>query len=364
MILLYLLGAVVFINCIYYFFFSKFSFFQKSYSEELPSIPISVIVCAKNEAENLQKHIPLWLNQEYPLFELVLINDASVDETLEVIESFAKKDARIKIVNVKNNEAFWGNKKYALTLGIKAARHEHLVFTDADCAPASIKWLTLMASQFSSKKELVLGYGGYEKRKGILNKLIRFETVMTAVQYFSYALSGNPYMGVGRNLAYTSPLYFRNNGFMSHIKIISGDDDLFVNEVATKENTAVCTTPESFTYSEPKLTYREWFRQKQRHYTTSGHYKSKHKMLLGMYYLSNVLFWIIATLTLLTSFWMIGLGIILFRFLIQFLVIGKGMRKLQEKDLVFAIPLYELFLIFIQISIFISNKGDNRVRWK
>lgn len=364
MVLLYFLGAIVFINCTFYFYFLKFSFYNRKDTSELPSIPVSVIVCAKNEAANLKKHIPLWLNQDYPLFELVLINDASLDDSLEIIEEFAASDNRIKIVDVKNNEAFWGNKKYALTLGIKAARHEHLVFTDADCAPASNQWLSLVASKFSNQKELILGYGAYIKKKGLLNKLIRYETATTAIQYFSYALNGNPYMGVGRNLAYTSNLYFRNNGFMSHIKIMSGDDDLFVNEAATRNNTEISIHPDSFTYSEPKLSYSEWFRQKQRHYTTSKYYKPKHKIALGIFYLFNLLFWIAGALTLLTSFWMFGLGLILLRLLIQYVIIGNGMKKLNESDLIFAVPFYELFLIFIQLSIFISNKGDNRVRWK
>lgn len=364
MVLLYILGAVILINCIYYLFFSKFSFNSLSYSSEPPSIPVSVIVCAKNEADNLEKNIPLWLAQEYPLFELVLINDASMDESLEVMEKFAAEDDRIKIVNVKNNEAFWGNKKYALTLGIKAARHDHLVFTDADCFPASTKWLVLMASGFSQKKEIVLGYGGYERKKGILNKLVRFETLLTALQYFSSAMSGNPYMGVGRNLAYKTQLYYNNKGFMSHIKIPSGDDDLFVNEAATAKNTAICAHPDAFTYSQPKLTYKEWFRQKQRHYTTSKYYKTKHKIQLGLFYASNVFFWIMAAVVLLTDKWLIGLGLILFRFIVQYVVIGKAAQKLKEKDLIASIPLLEFFLLFIQISIFISNKGDSRVKWK
>lgn len=364
MVLLYILGAIVFINCTYYLYFSKFSFYSRKESVDTPSIPVSVIVCAKNEATNLKKNIPLWLNQNYPLFELVLINDASLDETLEIIEEFAATDKRIKIVDVKNNEAFWGNKKYALTLGIKAARHEHLVFTDADCAPASNNWLSLMASKFSNQKELILGYGAYTRKKGFLNKLIRFETAITAIQYFSFALNGNPYMGVGRNLAYTSNLYFRNNGFMSHIKIMSGDDDLFVNEAATKNNTEICVYPDSFTLSEPKLTYREWFRQKQRHYTTSKFYKPRHKISLGAFYLFNFLFWLVAPLILVTPYWIIGLGIILHRFLFQYLIIGKGIKNLKEKDLIIAIPLYELLLIIIQLSIFISNKGENRIKWK
>jgi hypothetical protein len=293
MVLLYLLGIVVLINCSYFLLFSKFSFLKPSEGKTKKDYAVSLIVCAKNEAENLRKNIPLWLEQKYPDFEIVLINDASSDDTLEVMESFAIEDPRIVIVNVKNNEAFWGSKKYALTLGIKRAKNKRMLFTDADCRPESTLWIKTMVSKFSKQRQLVLGYGAYEKHPGILNALIRFETLMTALQYFSYAKVGLPYMGVGRNMAYTSDLYYSTNGFMSHMKIPSGDDDLFVNEAATKTNTALCLNEEAFTYSEPKSTWTAWKLQKKRHVSTSKLYKLKHKFLLGSYYIFNLLFWIL-----------------------------------------------------------------------
>lgn len=364
MVLLYVFGTVVLINCAYYILFSKFSFLKISEKTASEKYPVSLIVCAKNEAENLQKHIPLWQNQNHSNFEIILINDASIDETLDVMEAFAEKDSRIQIVNVVNNEAFWANKKYALTLGIKRAKNKRLVFTDADCYPASTEWLATMASHFSDKKQLVLGYGAYEKRPGFLNKIIRFETLITALQYFSYAKAGNPYMGVGRNLAYTSTLYYENNGFMSHIKIPSGDDDLFVNEAGTSENTEICVNPEAFSYSLPKKKKKNWLIQKKRHYSTAKLYKPKHRLLLGVYFIFNLLFWLLAPVTLFTDFWIFGLGFIFIRILFQYIIIGKAAKKLMEADLLPLIPFYELFLIFTQLSIFISNSGEKNSRWK
>ena len=281
MVLLYALIAVVIINCGFYILFSKFSFHSFSDINSEKNYPVSLIVCAKNEAENLKKHIPLWLQQDHPDFELILIDDASVDETLDVMESFQAKNQKIQIVKVKNNEAFWANKKYALTLGLKRAKNQRLLFTDADCKPASNQWLSTMTAQFSEKKQLVLGYGAYQKQSGLLNRLIRFETLMTALQYFAYAQAKIPYMGVGRNLAYTAKLYYDNKGFMSHIKLPSGDDDLFVNEAATPTNTAICVSEKAFTYSIPKKTWKGWWIQKKRHITTSKFYKPIHKFLLG-----------------------------------------------------------------------------------
>ncbi|MEM0518541.1 glycosyltransferase [Aequorivita flava] len=364
MVLLYVFGAVALINCAYYFLFSKFSFLKTSPKTVSEHPPVSLIICAKNEAENLRKHIPLWQQQDYPNFDIILINDASIDESLDVMEAFAENDNRIQIVNVKNNEAFWASKKYALTLGIKRSKNNRLVFSDADCYPASNSWLTIMASKFSDKKQLVLGYGAYEKQPGFLNKIIRFETLMTAVQYFSYAKVGNPYMGVGRNLAYTSDLYYDTKGFMSHIKIPSGDDDLFVNEAATAKNVALCTEPEAFTYSIPKKKKKKWTTQKKRHYSTAKLYKPKHRFLLAVYFCCNLLFWALAIAILLTQFWVFGLGILIFRLLVQYIIIGKAAKKLREQDLILLIPFYELFLIVTQLSIFISNSGEKNSRWK
>jgi len=364
MILLYVFGAVTLINCAYYILFSKFSFLKPSKKTATEEHSISLIVCAKNEAENLQRHIPLWLSQKYSNFEIILINDASSDETLEVMEQFSEQDSRIQIVNVRNNEAFWGNKKYALTLGIKRAKNNRLIFTDADCYPASEAWIATMAPNFSDEKQLILGYGAYEKQPGFLNKLIRFETLMTAVQYFSYAQAGTPYMGVGRNLGYTSTLFYEKNGFMSHMKVASGDDDLFVNEAATSKNTAICIAPEAFTYSLPKKKREKWVRQKRRHYTTAKLYKPLHRTLLGLYYISNLLFWVLSAIVMFTQFWAYGLGIVAIRFIFQYIVIGKAARKLKEKDLVFFIPFYELFLILMQLSIFISNSDEKNSQWK
>jgi glycosyltransferase involved in cell wall biosynthesis len=364
MVLLYSFVLVVIVNCVYFLLFSKFSFLKASDKNDSEDYPVSLIICAKNEAENLKKHIPLWLEQEYPNFEIILINDASIDDTLEIIESFSETDSRIQIVNVVNNEAFWGNKKYALTLGIKRAKNKRMLFTDADCRPSSKQWLRLMSKNFSEAKQLILGYGAYEGNPGMLNRLIRYETLLTAVQYFSYAIAGIPYMGVGRNLGYSSDLYFANNGFMSHMKIPSGDDDLFVNEAATSKNTAICFNKNAFTYSIPKQTWKAWKIQKKRHLTTSRLYQAKHKFLLGTYYLFNLLFWALSITCLVVLDWKIPVLLIVFRFLIQYIIIGKAASKLKEQNLIPYIPFLDLFLVFIQMSIFISNSFSKPIRWK
>ena len=365
-ILLYVFIAVTAIQVAYYLFgFSLFAF-AKDKEIKPSNLSISVIVCAKNEAENLKKFLPKIINQDYPNFEIVLINDASYDDTLDVMESFQNQHQNIKIVNVENNEAFWGNKKYALTLGIKASTHDHLLFCDADCKPKSNAWITKMSAHFSESTKFVLGYGAYKKNKhSLLNALVRFETLLTAIQYFSYAKAGNPYMGVGRNLAYHKTEFFNHNGFMSHMAVKSGDDDLFINEAATKATTSIEFSKESHTESTAPETFTEWFQQKRRHISTVKHYKVKDQFLLGVFYTTQLLFWGLFITLISTLFsWKIVLAIFGIRLFLQYIVYGFSAKKLKETDLIFAIPFLEIFLILFQLTIFITNRFSKPNHWK
>ncbi|MEP3839005.1 MAG: glycosyltransferase [Algibacter sp.] len=358
--------TVVIIQVIFYLFlFGRFSFLKQKNSTP-KSLAVSVIICAKNEAENLKTFLPSIINQDYKNFEIVLINDASSDSTLDVIEHFANSHNIIKVVNVKSIEAFWGNKKYALTLGIKAAKNDYLLFTDADCKPVSKHWIQDMTAHFDNKKSIVLGYGAYTKiKKSFLNKLIRFETFITATTYFSFAKMGLPYMGVGRNLAYTKKAFFDANGFINHIKIRSGDDDLFINQIATSQNTAISFNKDSFTESIPKTTFKNWFKQKRRHISTAKHYKMQHKVLLTLLYVSSFLFWLFGLVLLIPLFnWEIVICLFLFRIAIQYLILGMVSKKLGETDLLIFLPFLELFLISTQLTIFINNLISKPNHWK
>ena len=364
-ILFYTFIVIVIIQLGFYgVIFSKFAFYKHQHQKQ-KNIAVSILVCAKNEAENLKEFIPLILEQNYPTFELVLINDNSNDDTLEVMKSFQLLHENVKIVNVKPIEAFWGNKKYALTLGIKASSNNFLLFTDADCKPLSKNWIKEMSSHFSNKKMIVLGYGAYKKNKGFLNKLIRFETLLTAIQCFSYTKIGMPYMAVGRNLAYRKETFFEAKGFMNHMDVRSGDDDLFVNQVANTSNTAICVSKDSFTESTPESSLSNWLNQKKRHISTAKFYKLKHKLLLGLFYLSQILFWSLSLILLLALFnWTIVLGLFLLRLTAQYIVIGLSAKKLNEQDTIAILPFLELFLIVLQLAIFISNITSKQGRWK
>jgi glycosyltransferase involved in cell wall biosynthesis len=325
----------------------------------------SVIICCKNELANLKTNLDLFLTQDYPNFEVVVINDCSTDGTKEYLEEKVINHKPLKVVTVEPNETFWSNKKYALTLGIKAAKNDLLLFADADCQPASNQWLKSMVNLFSDKKDIVLGYSPYLPNKSLLNYLIRFETVMSAIQYFSWALFSKPYMGVGRNLAYKKSLFFKKNGFINHIKVRSGDDDLFINETANKNNTQININPESYMQSIPKTTWKDWIYQKRRHITTAKYYKWSDKLKLGLFYVSQVLFFILLILNLLLfDNIIIAASIIVFRYLFVLLSFGFASHKIQEAKLTWLYVFLEPILIIIQFHIFVRNLISKPTLWK
>ncbi len=364
---LFILLIVFTLSLLYYYNIFKKLLSYKEKKQKSQNLPVSVIICAKDEAQNLKKNLPKIYNQDYSEYEVVLIDDCSIDDTYEVMREFEQKysyKTRLVKVNFNDDERLRGNKKYALTLGIKAAKYNHLLFTDADCRPKSKLWIQHMAQQFNNQKQLVLGYGKYRYHKGFLNKLIRYETVQTALQYFSYALKGIPYMGVGRNLAYTKDLFMENNGFYKHLDVLSGDDDLFVNETATADNTAICLHPESFTISNPKQRFNSYILQKRRHISTAKYYKTKHKLLLSWYYTSLSGFWVTVGLLLAIQYqWQAVLGIIFVRLTTAWYINHKANGIFHEKKLTLWYPVLEILLLLTQLWVFTLNIFSKPVYW-
>jgi glycosyltransferase involved in cell wall biosynthesis len=357
--------STVFLQLVFYWFF----FFRLAIHKPKPGEggrkSVSVVICARNEHTNLKENLPLFLEQDYPDFEVVVVNHASDDDSSFLLSQFAEQYPRLKIVEITENLNFFSGKKFPLSIGIKSAKNEIILLTDADCRPAGKDWISRMQAAFNNQKEIVLGYGGYRPEPGFLNKMIRFDTTHIAIQYLSCALNGIPYMGVGRNMAYTKNLFFRNNGFIAHYKINSGDDDLFINRVATKKNTRIVVDPAAFTYSHPKKTFREWFFQKRRHLSTGQFYRLGHKILLGTYMISQSLYFLLLFLLILLNFnpYLI-LALFVFKTANQLFIFRKCMLRFQEKDFWLAIPFLELVLLVFNAFFSVKNMISPSTRWK
>ncbi len=363
-----ILAVALFIQLVYYLvFFVRVAFFKSSKNKYTNTQePVSVIICARSEAENLSKHLPLLLTQNYPNYEVIVVNDCSDDDTQDVIEKFQVEYTNLRTTRIKHDEKFTHGKKLALTIGIKAAKNEWLLLTDADCIPTNTEWLATMQRNFTNDNNIVLGYGGYAEEKTFLNKLIRFDTFFIALQYLSFALIKAPYMGVGRNLAYRKSVFMKNKGFASHAHIASGDDDLFINEVANGKSTAVEFSPNAHTRSIPKTEFRFWANQKKRHLSTGIKYRTQHLCLLGGEISSRFLFYLSVLLLIFNpTTWMLGLSAFLFRCIILIIIFNGVMNKLNEKKLLPLSCLFDLILPLLNIFLYSVNTINSKQnKWK
>lgn len=328
-------------------------------------LPVSVVIVARNEYENLLHSLVPILNQDYPEFEVVVVNDQSDDDSHYFLKELNKKYKHLKLVQIDQSLNFFRGKKFPLSIGIKSATYNTLLLTDADCFVDSPLWISKMQAAFEKDTEIVLGYGPYRAEPGFLNKIIRFDAFMAALHYLSFALIKMPYMGVGRNLAYSKAMFYQKHGFINHYKINSGDDDLFINEAATKTNTCISIDPESYTYSIPEKRLGAWIMQKKRHLSTSSLYKLKHKIFLMFYPLSLFAFYSIAILLLCLNSWKLVVLILFSMRLISFFILQKSaLQKLKERKLLLISPILELLIYTIQGLVMTMNIFNRNNKWK
>lgn len=357
---------ITFIQIFYHiFFFIRIIFYKAKEKKHSVVHPVSVVICARDEANNLEKNLPGILLQNFNYtHEVIVVNDNSRDDTKYFLDELHKTFRQLKTVDLSQEAVHIPGKKFPLSIGIKTAKYEVLLLTDADCVPATDKWISKMQDAFEDGVEVVLGYGTFHKKNSILNKLVRFETFHTALQYFSYALAGMPYMGVGRNLSYKKDLFYRNKGFSSLNHIPGGDDDLFINKVANKKNTRIVLDKDTFTLSEAPQNFKQWWQQKRRHYSTAPYYKSSHKFLLGLYALSYFLFYPSLVLSILFYNWKFSLAIFGLRLIIQSITWTSTMKRLNERDLFPIFWLLDIWQFFYYIIFSVTLIIKPRNSWK
>ena len=325
------------------FIFLRLAFFKEKKTVASTLMPISIIIAARNESDNLYDNLPFILTQDYPEFEVIIVNNQSVDDSAWLLKALCLQHKNLKVVEIGKNKHLLPGKKLPITLGVKAAKYEKMVFTDADCKPASNQWLRIMSETFTENKQIILGYAPYFKTKGIINRIIRYDTAFIGVSYLSFALAKIPYMGVGRNLAYSKKVFESVRGFKSHYSLPSGDDDLFIQEAAANQNYTIQISPETFCYSKASETWKGWVRQKTRHYSTSSRYKVIKKALLGIYPISLLMVWLTFVILLFNAKWF-AISLILFgsMLIVKWLIQGKCLRTLNEKGFALAFPLWDL----------------------
>jgi glycosyltransferase involved in cell wall biosynthesis len=362
--------------------------------DKLPAV--TIIIAAANELNNLKELLPILDKQNYPEYEILIADDRSNDETYDYLLFNQDKIKHLTFLRIKDLPDHFTAKKYAVTMAIKKSKYDTLLFTDADCRPTSENWIRSMVSQFTAEKDVVLGFSKYIPEPGRLNAFIRYETFQTALLYFSFALAKMPFMGVGRNLMYKKDVFWKNNGFASHHSLLSGDDDLFVNQVAKKDNVGVSLSPDSYTTSIPKHTWSEWYTQKIRHLSVGKRYKTKDRINLGLLWFSGILVWLLfIPAFFLTNTWFTapewsqipveylkqnGLqhlylysngmrlitGVFLLWLFTKWLVLAKANKKIGNTVNSYKIPFYDfqyaLYLIVFGVITLFSN--PKKIRWR
>ncbi len=332
---------------------------------------VSIIIAAKNESTNLQQFLPFVLEQDYPNYEVIVVDDASDDESDNVISQMMSKYAHLHTSFVPKGAKNLSTKKLALSIGIKAAKNDILLFTDADCMPYDKNWVSNMVRNFTADTDYVLGYGGYIKRKGFINKLIKFDTLFIAIQYFGMAISKKPYMGVGRNLAYKKEAFYRNKGFASILQFRSGDDDLLINKFAKGHNTRVEISKEGSTWSEPNSTFKQWYKQKERHLSVSENYSQTSKFLIfwevffrGVFYVSLISLIVFAAIQQNWIALVIAISLFITRYIIQLNTINQTSKILGDQKFYFSLILFDILLPLISLFLLIFGKKGRAITWK
>lgn len=327
-----------------------------SSTEELNKIEspsVSVVVCARNEKENLENYLHTLLNQDYPNYEVIVVNDGSEDDTEIILEHYAREYPNMYHTFVPRGARVISSKKLALTIGIKAAHHDYILLTDADCRPESRHWISEMMRAYDDSTELVLGLSPYFENDSLLSSVISYDTLFNGLQYIGMARAGHPYMGVGRNLSYRRSTFFSNNGFQGLLSERAGDDDLFVNKVANRHNTRVVYSQDSLTWSPPKRTWHDWLHQKRRHLSVSSYYHTRNKLRLCIEPITRGMMYVLLILSLICGGWIGCIGFILWllRLFVQIGVINLAARRLGVSRFNLEVILYDIFLPLLTLYI-------------
>ena len=328
---------------------------EKDFVHDLPSV--SVVIACRNELQNLKTNLQYVINQQYPEFEIVIVDDNSTDGTYEYVSNLANTSpCSIKLVSNDGQ-----GKKSALSCGIRAASYEHLVFTDADCRPASERWISGMMSHFDEVNPLVVGYGELSG-KTFAARFASYDATLIAMQYMGFASLGHAYMAVGRNIAYSRKIWDTMGGFTSHSDIASGDDDLFVREAAKHIRPIVCVLPEAKTVSPAKDSIAKLLRQKSRHVSTSSRYSLLDKFLSGGEIVTRTLFFAMALAMMFVN-WKIALVFVAVRLAMVLFTLGRFCSLTKTDSNLFMSLIFDIFAPIFYFALLVYRIFNRKTEW-
>jgi hypothetical protein len=345
--------------------YGKLGFYRKRQSVSTKE-PVSIVLLFNDEFEKLKTQLPVLLSQDYPDYEVILVIQSINDDLAEYLENICKEYSNIKVIQMLQDLNFFKGNKFPLSIGIKSAANDLLIFTEAGCSPVSERWLEQIQSNFTEEKEIVLGYfRSTHPGKSSPYGFRRWVNLSTAMSYFSFALAGRPFMGIGKNMAYRKSLYYRNNGFVSHYKVPVGEDDLFVNKVATRRNVAIAPNLESQVVFGETQRFSEWMRFRKKYFKSGRYYNSWDKFFLNLFTFSYVLFLAAFVYLLIVQYLFYPvLALFILRLFSQLFIFKKCMIRLSERNLLLLSPINEVLLLIMDGLIRISLVFDKKDKWK
>lgn len=330
--------------------------------------PVSVIIVTKDSGKALEENLPMILEQDYPEFEVIVINDKSAGEDDDILKRLSARYTNLYHSFIPGSARYVSRKKLGIAMGIRASRYEWLVFTEPYCRPMSRQWLKSMAGHFDEKTDIVLGYSNYLPGHGWFARKITVFGFFHALRYLGSALAGRPYMGIGRNLAYRKSVYEQHKGFADHLQLQRGEDDLFVNAVANKNNTQIAVEAESIVRMPVPPYKRIWYEEQLNLRVTGHYYRGISRLLNSIETLCCALFQLSTLAALVVCIlrqWWPGVAVVFLLWLIRFVclmwVFRKTAHDLQE-NLCCIFPLFDmgrpLWSLGLQLRYLFRTKSD------
>ena len=354
--ILFALGLLIL--CLYYgiFFFRLGRYKGPSRKKNSPSPaklpPVSVVLAAQNDGDWLRQNLVYLLEQDYPDFEVVVVDYLSTDETQYILRLLAQNYSRLKVVTLTNNANGYQGLKYPFSIGIKTAQNDILLLAEPECIPmdtTQFNWIRSMVSGYVHDHiDIVLGYCGISYKPSLFNWLQQYDNLLYSVEYLGSAILRAPFTGNGRNLSYRRSLFLKNDGFIYHYNIPDGADDMFVNQNARPRNTAVVLSPESFTLVQPQPTLRQWHLYRRHRVSTHSFYSLPLKLRRLLPPLGILLFYLFGALLLALAAlpWQILAAALALKLAWQIVATAAATRRLAVKPVVYILsPLFEIYFL-------------------
>jgi glycosyltransferase involved in cell wall biosynthesis len=319
--------------------------------------PVSVVIYARNQADQILRNLPIWMEQEYPEYEIVLVNDRSYDESQDVIISMQARYPSLRVVDVQEQDKHPTDRKFALALGVKASAHARILFGHIDALPISKHWIQHMQMAFDGgqEREIVLGYLGYSPYPGLKSSLMQWDALRENLRLFGHAIRRRAYAGDGRNMGYLKGLFFFRKGFIAHVKHPSGEDDLFVNVAATPKNVGICLEAPSFVRINEEKTFQWFWKRKLKYVGNRSLFRSVDQTVLTYWAWNSWLMF----LTALTAAWFSQQQPYFFwgvvsafaaQLLLRWILLSVAMRRFQIPITILMLPILELLYLFLSLA--------------